>query len=175
MNLSDAQRKYLVREQIIGGALVNGVLNGVLAWLTFRKHAVVPMTGDPSLLNDVLATAVVMPLAICLIATPLVRKAIQAGKVEPLSAAATPARTMLLWLPEHSLLRGLVLAFAALATCAPLLLGSLLVFGVHDLSVTGFAAIKFFYAAIVAGLVSPIIALYVLVNPQPRAAAAVTA
>jgi hypothetical protein len=155
------QRKYLVRDQIIGGALVNGVINAFLAWLTFRHHAVVPMQGDPSILNDVIATAVLMPLFICVIATPLVRKAMQAGKFEPL-ATASSARTMVLWLPAHSFLRGLLMALAALATCAPVLLGLLLMFGVHSMSVAGFATLKLFYSGIVGALVSPLVALYVM-------------
>lgn len=161
MNLSDAQRKYLVRDQIIGGALVNGVINAFLAWLTFRHHAVVSMKGDPSILNDVIATAVLMPLFICIIATPLVRKAMQAGKIEPLTAPSA-ARTMVLWLPANSFLRGLLLALASLATCAPVLLGLLLMFGVHSMSVSGFATLKLFYAGVLGALTSLVVALYAM-------------
>ena len=166
MNLSELQRKYLVRDQIIGGALVNGVINAFLAWLTFRHHAVVPMQGDPSILNDVIATAVLMPLFICMIATPLVRKAMHAGKFEPLSTPSS-TRTMVLWLPANSFLRGLLLALAALATCAPVLLGLLLMFGVHSMSVAGFTTLKLFYSGILGALVSPVIALYVMAAATP--------
>ena len=171
MKLSDAQRKYLVHDQIIGGALVNGVINGLLGWLTFRKHPIVPITGDPSIVNDVIATSVALPLFICLIATPLVRKAVAAGKTQAL-VEPSPERTMILWLPAHSLLRGIVLAVAALATGAPLLLGALWMFGVQGMSVGAFATLKFFYAGILAGLVSPIVALYAMATPQPLKAAA---
>jgi hypothetical protein len=172
MNLSDAQRKYLVREQIVGGALVNGVINAFLGWLTFRHHSVVPMHGDPSILNDVIATSVLMPLFICVIATPLVHKALQSGKARALDADAPSAvRTMILWLPANSFLRGALLAAAALATCTPLLLGTLLLCGVHGMSVAGFATLKFFYAGTLAGLVSPIVALYAMAAPRPLKAA----
>jgi hypothetical protein len=171
MKLSDAQRKYLVHEQIIGGALVNGVINAFLGWLTFRHHPVVPIKGDPSILNDVIATSVLMPLFICVIATPLVRKAMQAGKTQALEAPSA-SRTMILWLPANSILRGALLALASLATCTPILLGALLVFGVHGMSVGAFATLKFFYAGILAGLVSPIVALYAMAAPLPLKAAA---
>jgi hypothetical protein len=173
MNLSDAQRKYLVHEQIVGGALVNGVINAVLGWLTFRHHPIVPMQGDPSILNDVIATSVLMPLFICVIATPLVRKALQAGKAQALDTPSA-ARTMILWLPANSFLRGGLLAAAALATCTPLLLGALLLFGVNGMSVAGFATLKFFYAGTLAGLVSPIVAVYAMAAPQPLKAAALS-
>jgi hypothetical protein len=169
MNLSDSQRKYLVRDQTIGGALVNGAINAFLAWLTFRHHAVVPMRGDPSILNDVIATAVLMPLFICMIATPLVRKAMHAGKFGPLDAPSS-ARTMVLWLPANSFLRGLFLSLGGLASCAPLLLGLLLMFGVQSMSVSGFATLKFFYSAVLGGLASPVVALYVMASQQPAAA-----
>lgn len=170
MNLSDAQQKYLVHEQIIGGALVNGVINAFLGWLTFRHHPVVPIKGDPSILNDVIATSVLMPLFICLIATPLVRKAMRAGKTQAIESPSA-MRTMILWLPASSFLRGALLALASLATCTPILLGMLLMFDVQSMSVAGFATLKFFYAGILAGLVSPVVALYAMAAPQPLKAA----
>jgi len=169
MNLSDAQRKYLVRDQLIGGAVFNGPVNGLLAWLTFRKHGVAPMQGDPSILNDVIGTAVLLPLIICLIATPLVRKLVHAGKVEPWLAPSAE-RTMLLWLPDNRVLRGLVLSLAALATVAPVLLAVFLAFGVQHMSVGGYAAFKLFYAGLLGALVSPIVALHVMAS-QPVAIA----
>lgn len=177
MKLSESQRKYLVRDQIIGGALVNGVLNAFLAWLTFRHHALVPMQGDPSILNDLIATAVLMPLFICVIGTPLVRKALRAGKFEPLTTLSS-GRTMVLWLPANSFLRGLLLALGALATCAPVLLGLLLLFGVHSMSVAGFTTLKLVYSGILGALVSPLVALYVMASAanvaEPAAAAALS-
>jgi hypothetical protein len=99
----------------------------------------------------------------------------QAGKFEPL-AAASSARTMVLWLPANSFLRGLLFATAALATCAPLLLGLLLMFGVHSMSVAGFATLKLVYSALIGALVSPLVALYVMAaageSAEPAASAA---
>jgi hypothetical protein len=166
MNLSEAQRKYLVRDQIIGGGVFNALISALLGWLTFRQLAAVPMHGEPSILSDVIATSVLLPLFICVIATPLVHKAMQAGKVLPLHGESD-ARTMLLWLPGNSLLRGVLLALAALATCAPVLLGSLLLFGVTSMSVGGFAVLKLFYAGILAAAVSPIVALYAMASAAP--------
>lgn len=161
MSLSDAQRKYLVRDHVIGGAIFNGPINALLAWLTFRTHGVAPMQGDPSILNDVIGTALLLPLIICLIATPLVRKSMNAGKIEPWITASAE-RTMLMWLPANSVLRGLILALAALATLAPMLLGVLLALGVQHLSVGGYVTLKLLYTSILAALVSPLVALYVM-------------
>jgi hypothetical protein len=173
MNLSGAQRKYLVRDHLLGGAIFNGPINGLLAWLTFRKHGVAPMQGDPSILNDVIGTAVLLPLIICLIATPLVRKFVLAGKVEPWIRPSAE-RTMLLWLPANPVLRGLILALAALATIAPVLLGVFLAFGVQSMSVAAYATFKLFYAGLLGALVSPLVALHVMASSTSQLAAIAT-
>lgn len=174
MILTESQRKYLVQDQVVGAAVVNGVINALLAWLTFRKHAQVPMLGEQGILGDALATAVLLPLFVCLIATPLVRKAVRTGKVTPLSVPSD-GRTMILWLPRNSFLRGGALALLALATCAPVLLGPLALFGVHELSVLGFVVLKAFYAAIMAAIVAPIVALYVMAREAGQPVAATVA
>ena len=161
MFLSEAQRKYLIQDQIIGSAIFNALLNALLAWLTFRRHASVPMKGDPSIIGDAIGTAVLLPLLTCVIVTPLVRKVLKTGKLEPL-VTPSPARSMVLWLPRLSFARGLVLALGALATCAPIYLGLLVVAGIDQLSVGAFVAIKTVYAALMAGLCAPVIALYVM-------------
>jgi hypothetical protein len=174
MNLSEAQLKYLVRDHVIGGAVCNGPINALLAWLTFRTHGVAPMQGDPSILNDVIGTASLMPLMICVIGTPLVRKVVHAGKVEPWIRASAE-RTMLMWLPANSVLRGLILALAALATVAPMLLGVLLALGVQHMSVGGYVTLKLVYTSILGALVSPLVALYVMATPPVAAIASAAA
>lgn len=169
MFLSEAQRKYLIHDQIIGSAIFNALLGALLAWLTFRHHTSVPMKGDPSIIGDAIGTAVLLPLLTCLIVTPLVRKAMKAGKFEPL-AQASAGRSMLLWLPSLSFLRGLVLALGALATCAPFWLGLLVLAGIDQLPVGAFVFMKSVYAAVMAGACAPIIALYVMATPPPPAA-----
>jgi hypothetical protein len=163
MYLSETQRKYLVQDQIIGSAVFNALLNALLAWMSLHKLASVPMTGNPSIVGDAIVTAILLPLLTCLIVTPLVRKAIKAGKVTPLSTPS-PGRSMVLWLPSLSFFRGLVLALGVLATCTPALLGLLVLAGVEQLSVGAFIFIKTIYAAVMAGLVAPVIALYVMAS-----------
>jgi hypothetical protein len=165
MFLSEAQRKYLVHEQIIGSALFNLMLNAGLAWLGFRHHDAVPMRGDPSILNDAIGTAVLLPLLTCLIVTPLVRKRVRSGKLEPL-IELPPGYDMLHWLPSWSFFRGLVLALLCLAWVTPLYLGLLFLCGVESMSVGGFVVVKGLYAAIMAAQVSPAIALYVMATTE---------
>lgn len=168
MQLSDSQRKFLIQDQAIGSGIFNLLLNALIAWLTFRKLPAVPISGDPSITGDVIGTMILLPLLTCVIVTPLVRKAVQAGKVEPLHED-TSARRMVRWLPSNSFLRGLALGFISLALFGPLLLGAFMVAGVQTMSVGGYVFIKALYAAALAAVNAPVIALYVLAKEQAPA------
>lgn len=166
MFLSDAQRKYIVNDHIIGSGVFNVSLNALFGWLSFRKHDPAPLRGDPSILNDAIATAVLLPLLICLIVTPLVRKRVRSGKLEPITGLAG-SFDMLLWLPSGSFLRGSVLSLLCLAWLTPVYLGLLMVFGVTSLSAGSFVVVKGLYAGLAAALVAPVVALYAMATTQP--------
>jgi len=174
MKLSAAQHKYLVHDQIIGAGIFNLLLNAGLAWLSFRHHKVVPMTGDPSIVGDTIGTALILPLVVCLIASPLVRKAIKAGKVDALSASSR-VRSMVLWLPRWSFFRGLVLGLIGVAWFAPPLLLLFKLAGVENMSVGGYVVVKALFAGALAAAVSPVMALYVLSTTAPAPAPAAAA
>ena len=166
MFLSDAQRKYVVNDHIIGSGVFNLLVNALLGWLSFRHHNPAPMRGDPSILNDAIATAALLPLLICLIVTPLVRKRVRSGKLEPITSLAG-SFDMLAWLPHSSFLRGLTLSLLCLAWLTPLYLGSLMTFGVTSLSLGSFVVVKALVAGVTAALVAPVVALYAMATTQP--------
>jgi hypothetical protein len=161
MRLSAAQRMFIVRDQIVSPTLFNAGLNGWLAWLVFRHQAFVPMNGTVGIVSDALATAVMLPLMTCLFATPFIRWAVRLGKVEALRADdATLDR--LLRLPTSAFKRGIVLAAPCLLCLAPIVLAALWLAGVDELPVMTFVVVKAIYAGVIAGVVSPVIALYAL-------------
>jgi hypothetical protein len=159
--LSQTQRSFLIRHHIIGATLFNALLNGFLAWLTFRHQPAVPIAGDPSVVGDAIGTAVLLPLLTCLIVTPLVRRAIAHGRVEPLSSFAGNI-SMVLWLPRLSFFRGLALSLLCLAWLTPLYLAPMLLADIASLSVGAFVFMKIMYAGVMAAWVAPVVALYVL-------------
>jgi hypothetical protein len=167
MFLSETQRKYLVHDQIIGSAIFNVLLNAFLAWLTFRHEPAVPMKGDPSIVGDTIGTALILPIVTCLVITPLVRRAIRAGKVEPLTTMSQELE-MVLWLPRWSFVRGLVVGIACLAWLAPVLLGLLLLAGIESLPLSAFIIVKATYAGVMAAVVAPVFALYTLATAEPE-------
>lgn len=160
-----SQRRFLIRE-MIGAAVFNAVLNGFLGWLTFRHQLAVPIAGDPSVVGDAIGTAVLLPLLTCVIVTPLVRRAISHGKVEPLGTVVGHV-DMVLWLPRLSFLRGLVLSMLCLAWLTPLYLAPMLLAGVDALAAGAFVFLKIIYAAVMAAWVAPVAALYVLATTRP--------
>jgi hypothetical protein len=166
MFLSETQRKYLVHDHIIGSAIFNVLFNSLLAWLTFRHQPFVPMKGDPSIVGDTIGTALILPVLTCLIITPLVRRRLRSGKVEPLAAIPHDYR-MVLWLPSWSFFRGLVVGIACLAWFAPVLLGLLLLAGVESLPLGAFIIVKATYAGVMAACVSPIFAMHTLATSDP--------
>jgi hypothetical protein len=161
MTLSPPQRLFFVQEQVIGPAIINFVLNGLIAWLVFRAQAQVPLWGDQSIVADVTSTLFILPLLTCLITTPLVQRAVATGKLAPVS-----------WkLDEHVLLRRLpkgVFARAALLggitalALSPVVIATLLLLNVHTLPVVTFAVSKGLFCSVVAVAVTPLAALYAL-------------
>jgi hypothetical protein len=167
MQLSHAQRHYLLREHIIGSALFNAVLNALLGWLTFRGLGHAPIWGNPSAVADLLSTSFFLPFLTSLIATPLIAMAVRRGKAEPLASAVL--RTSPIGkLPGGAFLRGLILGLVCLAVCAGPVLGMLSLMGSEPFSVGGYALLKAVFSALLAAVVSPIIALFAL---ESRAAA----
>jgi hypothetical protein len=161
MTLSKAQRLFLVNEQIIGPAIINFVLNALIVWLVFRPSSSVPVWGDPGVAFDVSSTLFVLPLLTCLITTPLVRRAVQNGKVAPL--AWGPAdHSLLRRLPSGLFARAVVLGVATTLLTAPVVIVLLGFIGVQDVPLLTFAIAKGAFCAVVAMLVTPLAALYAL-------------
>lgn len=158
MLLSDAQRHYFVKEQIIGPAIFNFVLALGLTWLTFRHHAEVPVYGDPSASADLVATLFLLPLLTCLIATRIARRHAETGKVEPPTFEPDDLR-VLRFVPGPLLLRALALGALATLLFAPPTLLLLRLIGASSLPVLAFVIGKGLFAAALAAVVSPMIAI----------------
>jgi hypothetical protein len=154
--LSAAQVRYLVLEQGAGAAGFNLLLNAVIAWALFRGRATVPLWGQPGIAADTLATSFLLPFFTCLIVTPLVRRQLRGGRVPPL---ARPGSSRL---PRATPVRALAVGALSLATGGPLALLGLGALDVSSLSFARFLVFKASFAAALAALVTPGIALAAL-------------
>lgn len=154
-------RRFLLLEQGVGSALLNFVLNGVIAWVVFGSLERVPLWGEQSIAGDTIGTAFLLPFFTCLIVTRLARGQLRSGKLPPLawSRAAHPALGLL---PRGTFARALVLGVICVAVAAPPSLWLLGHLGVDDMSSSGFIAFKAGFAALLAAIVTPLIALCAL-------------
>jgi hypothetical protein len=164
MQLSSTHKRFLLLEQGFGSVVVNLLINGVIAFLLFRGALVVPLWGQQSIAGDTIGTTFLLPLITCLIATPLVRRQVRAGRVAPV--AGTPMG--LDWVPGHTFWRGVVLGVIATLLVAPLAIGVLAALGVTQQSFWGFVVFKAVFAAALGAVVTPLIALWAIASAEQR-------
>jgi hypothetical protein len=161
--MSSAQRGYL-REQGIGSAIFNFVLNGIIAWLLFRGQAIVPLFGQQSIAGDTIGTCFFLPFLTCLIVTRIARGHVRAGKVAGAGWTRT-SHPMLRWLPAGTALRGLALGLGSIGVFAPVPIAILNALGVDELGLWPFVLFKASFAAGLAAIVTPLIAWWAIAEP----------
>jgi hypothetical protein len=164
--LSDAHRRFLVLEQGVGAAVFNFLLNGAIAWLTFSSLERVPLWGQQSIAGDTIGTAFLLPFFTCLVVTRLAHGQMRAGRLPalPWSRASHPALGRL---PSGTWARAVVLGLIGVAVAAPLALWAMVGLGVEGMSFWGFIAFKATFAAVLAALLTPIVALCALGDGAP--------
>jgi hypothetical protein len=161
VELASPHRTYALRDQGIGAAVFNLVINGVLAYLMFRSLAAVPLWGAQSIAGDTIGTGFFLPFMTCLIVTPLTWRQVRRGAL-PAPAWTRIDHPMLARLPQRPATRGALLGLLGAALAAPPALFGLAVMGVAELDFWSFVAFKSVFAAILAAIVSPVIALAAL-------------
>jgi len=159
--MSSAHRRYLLLERGVGAGVFNFALNAAIAWLMFRDQGRVPLWGQQSIAGDTIGTSIILPMMTCLIVTPLARRQVRAGTVAPLSWTRA-SHPVLGWLPQGTVLRGLVLGIACTVLLAPFGLLALRALDVASLSLGGFVVFKAVFAALAAVLVTPAVALWAI-------------
>lgn len=163
--MSPAHRRYLLLEQGVGAAVVNLLLNGVIAWLVFRGAAVVPLWGQQSIAGDTIGTCLLLPLITCLIVTRLARGRIRSGALAPLDWTRA-SHPILGWLPEGTFARAVVLGVVCVVAVAPPTVWGLGALQVTALQFWWFVLFKATFAAALAAVVTPVISLWAIVGAR---------
>jgi hypothetical protein len=161
MQLTSAQRGYLLVGQALVPALINLVLNGAIGFATFRRASEVPLLGDASIVGDTLGTCFFLPAITCLIVTPIVHGHVRKGAAQPL-AGALPG-----WLAAFQrrlLPRAVSLGLAGVVAAGSAAVLLLVALDVTSLDLTPFLVFKALFAALLAALVTPLIALLALAD-----------
>ncbi len=163
--MSPVHKRFLLLEEGVGSVIVNLALNGLIAFLTFRGAATVPLWGQQSIAGDTIGTTFLLPLITCLIVTPLARRQVRAGRVPPVSG--TPLGLHLM--PGHTFRRGARLGLLTTIVIAPATIATLAALGVTQQSFWGFVTFKAVFAAALGAVVTPLIALWAIAGNEPNA------
>lgn len=162
--VSPAHRRFLLLEQGFGAGVFNAAVNALIAWLSFRGTAVVPLWGQQSIGGDTIGTCFLLPLVTVLIATPVCRRRVRAGDLAPI--AWTPMmRSVLGWLPTGTVRRGIVAGAVTTVVAAPAMLLGLRWFGVVAWPLATFIAYKAVFGGLLGAAVTPLVALAAIAAP----------
>jgi hypothetical protein len=145
-------RFFLVDQGAVPFA-INFLLNGAIAWALNREASEIPLVAGVA--TDTVATSFLLPLLTCLIVTPMLAKQVASGKLAPL--AVTPPGVAGRLLGRGALLRGLALGGAGVVVAAGVVL-VLLQVAPATWAKPSFLWFKAGYAAVLAALVTPVIA-----------------
>lgn len=167
-----AHRRYVLIEQGVGAAIFNLLLNGAIAWFMTRSLERVPLWGTTtSIAGDTIGTTFLLPFFTCLIVTRLARGQVTSGRLPPVSWRRD-SHAALGRLPARTLPRALVLGLATLIAVAPVAVWALTALEVNDLAVWHFVTFKALFAALLAAIITPIVALGALGDTAPETSAA---
>lgn len=162
MPLAASQRRFLIVEQSVVPFGINFLLNGAIAWASFRAVESVPFAGQSSIVGDTLVTSFLLPLLTCLIVTALLQKQLAGGKVAAFEQAPRGVGAFLA--ARGKLARGALLGLGAVVVVGVPTLLVLSAVGVDALAHDSFLWFKATYAGGLAALVQPAIAWLALVR-----------
>jgi hypothetical protein len=169
--VSRDHRRFIFWHAIVGAAIVNLVLNALIAWLSVRSEDsvprwAVPLADKPSTITDTLGTFFILPLLTCLIFTAVARRELRHGRITPLGWAWSP-KSILRRLPSGTVRRGLALGALCTAALGPPAVALIVVLDFGDLSVGEFVTYKAIFGVVLGMLVTPIVALWALSEAEP--------
>ena len=157
------QRRFLIVEHGIGTALINVAINGIIAGLIFQNLETVPLWGWISIAGDTLSTTFLLPLLLCLIATPLARREVRNGRIPPLERRRA-GRWYFRWLPASARLRAVMLGLICLLFLGPVTILGFTLLSVSSLPFWSFIAYKSLFAGLLAGLLGPLVGTWAIVR-----------
>lgn len=158
--MSHDYRKYLVGQGVIGAG-INFVLNGAIGWMLYRHLAHIPLYGEQSVAGDIVVTSLLLPMLVCLIATPLIRNEVRKARL-PAASWRRPGSSRAAHLLGNLLLRAVVLGVLSALLVSPVTIWTLHTLGVDGLEFWTFVALKASFAAALAAVITPMVAAWAL-------------
>jgi cytochrome P450 len=161
LRLDKEQRKYLMTWLVISPAMINFLANGGVAWLLSRLG--VNFWAEESLAVDTLLTLFLVSFLTALIVRPIIHQVVRQGD---LSAVSWSRRDViwLRWLPAGKWTRAVVVGLVAAILGGAIILGLGQLLGIGTLSATTAIIFKATYTALLAAIITPILALAALAD-----------
>ncbi|MGA9754101.1 MAG: hypothetical protein WBV23_03065 [Desulfobaccales bacterium] len=135
-----------IRTQGINCAVINMVINPVVAWLGNRQMEFMPLSGGSGIVVDTAVTSIVLSLLVALFIASGVRQALHAGTLNTTDGSPRAGR-LLTHLPRKAWALGLLLGLGVACVFTPLTFGLFYALGFSGLSFWGFALFKAIYTA----------------------------
>ncbi len=165
MKLSKSHKLYLIKEQLLVPAILNLLINGLVAWLVFRNSEAINIWASSSIGSDLLLTGALLPFIMSLINSRLVAGKVHKDKIAPFPKEDINANG---WHNRSILLRSLLLgALGLLFFVLPTLFIVMQVWA-EPISLWDFVIFKALWAAILAAIVSPMIAIWAIADASAR-------
>jgi len=141
------------RTQGLIAALINAVLNPVLAWVSNRDMEFMTLSGNRSIIMDTAITSLVVSLLVALFVTWGVRRDLKAGRLT-LTNAFSWKKHLLSCLPTQAWALGLMLGFGIAFVVILLTLALFHLIGISGFSFAAFALFKAAYTGLLAFVVT---------------------
>jgi cytochrome P450 len=167
MMLSLEEQRVIRRSFMLHPAVINFLLNGFVAWLIYGSSVIIPL---PTLSVDTLLTCFLIPFLTCLIVAPIMRQLVRQGDMA--AVAWQRADTVWLrWLPQGKWARALAIGLVSAVLGTLLISGFLRLLSLEGLPGSTFVWFKAGYTAVLAAIVTPLLALAALADESAAVAA----
>ena len=165
MELSQKHRRFLLIDQCLIPTIINFVMNGLIAWLLNRSASTIPIWQGSSVALDLIATAFILPFAICIIVSATITKKVNSGKIAPLPPHQFPNSR---WFKRLALFRGLFLGITGVIFGALPIVWALILGQAQPLPVMSYVLFKAVWAALIASLITPLVGWWALANASRK-------
>ena len=158
--MSHDYRKFLVGQGVLGAG-INFMLNGLIGWMLYRHLPRIRLSGEQSIVEDIVVTSFLLPVLVCLIATPLIRSEVRKARL-PAASWLRPGPSRTAHVPGNLLLRAVVLGVFSTLLVSPVTIWTLQTLGVPGLELWAFVVFKASFAAALAAIIAPLVAAWAL-------------
>ncbi len=161
MPLTKGQKRYLYNQSAVA-AVMNFVMNGLMAWLIFRPAETVPVLGSVGFAVDVIMTTFFFTFFTSFLVSRAAHKKISSGQ---LAAVDSPSASRLFaQIKPRPFIGSLTLAVGEVCLVASIVLAIFWVLEIDHLTLLGFVAFKSLYGAGLGAIAAPLIALVAMME-----------